>query len=81
MYGAAPQSTDKHSTGRPSSNISQCCAYGNGGEVSPSCHWLEISERSSLESAATVLNVVSVGFSAIGSVFYRPVVLSEVLLF
>ncbi len=80
MYGAPPQSTDKHFTGRPSYNISQCCAYGSGRELSPSCHWLEISEKSSLESAVTMLNVVSVGFRAIGNVFYCPLVLSEVLL-
>ena len=58
---APPQSTDKHFTGRLSYNISQCCAYGSGGELSPSCHWLEISEMNTLESAVTLLNFVFVG--------------------
>lgn len=50
----------------PSYDISQRCAYGSGGELSPSCQRLEISEKNTLESAVTVLNVVSMGFKAVG---------------
>lgn len=56
---------DKHFTGRLAYDISQGFAYGSGGELSPSCQQPEISEKKSLESAMTMLNVISVGFRAI----------------
>lgn len=70
MYRAPPQSTEKHFILRPSYDISQYCAYGCGGELSPSCQWLDIFENT-LESAVTMLNVVSVSYRVItiGKVF------------
>lgn len=72
MYRAPPQSTDKHFTGRPSYDISQSCAYGSGGELSPSCQQLEISEQNTSESTVTMLNAVSMGFKALSIANVTP---------
>lgn len=62
MYGLPPLSTDKHLTGRPAYDISQCCAYGSGAAISALCQQLKISGKNCLEFDISVLNVVPVRF-------------------